>query len=285
MRTLVAVDWSEQAFTAVQTATQLYTPEELTLAHAVDLRPFDNPVFAPIASKQAVEEFRQAMLDAGEKLFDQSAALVPPDVTRVRRLCKIGSPARVILDAAKSDNVDLIALGARGRGRLAELALGSVSHRVITHAPCATLLVKRSIGALRRVLVAVEGKEDGERLKGWLRAHPFTKAVELTVISVVPFLYIGEITTGQRYDLWEEAALIAAQGTVKGFAAEVNGPHYAATGQVFRGDPAEIIAREAAGYDLVVIGSQVRHGLDRFLLGSVSHAVTHGVTCPILIVR
>ncbi len=283
MRILVAVDWSEQAFTAVQTATQLYTPEELTLAHAVDLRPFDNPVLAPVASRDAAQEFRQAMLDAGEKLLDQTTALVPSDVASVHRLCTIGSPARVILDAARS--VDLVAIGARGRGRIAELVLGSVSHRVITHAPCATLLVKRSSDTFRRVLVAVEGKEDGERLKAWLRAHPFKKAVELTVISVVPFLYIGEITTGQRYDLWEEAALIAAQGTVKGFAAEVNGSHYTATGQVFRGDPADIIAREAAGCDLVVIGAQVRHGLDRFLLGSVSHAVTHSVMCPILIVR
>jgi nucleotide-binding universal stress UspA family protein len=283
MRIVAAVDWSEQAFTAVQTALQLYTPDELMLVHAVDLRPFDNPVFAPVPSKTAVEELRQAMLEAGQQLFEQTATLVPSDVAHVRRVCSFGTPAQVILDASRT--ADLIAIGGRGRGRLAELTLGSVSHRVITHAPCTTLLVKHSNEALRRVMVAAEGKEDGDRLKKWLLAHPFKKRVDLTVLSAVPFLYIGEITTGQRYDLWEEAALIEAQGTAKGLAAELNGSHYTAAGQVFRGDPAEVIAREAAGYDLVVVGSRIRQGLDRFLLGSVSHAVTHSVSCPILIVR
>ena len=37
--------------------------------------------------------------------------------------------------------------------------------------------------------------------------------------------------------------------------------------------------------DLVVVGSHSRKGVERFLLGSVSHSVVHRVACSILVVR
>ena len=37
--------------------------------------------------------------------------------------------------------------------------------------------------------------------------------------------------------------------------------------------------------DLVVVGSHSRKGVERFLLGSVSHSVVHEVACSILVVR
>ncbi len=68
-------------------------------------------------------------------------------------------------------------------------------------------------------------------------------------------------------------------------AAKLDGPHYAATGHGRCGDPVQVLAREAAKYDLVVVGSHGRTMVDRLLLGSVSHAVTHSVDCPVLVIR
>jgi nucleotide-binding universal stress UspA family protein len=57
------------------------------------------------------------------------------------------------------------------------------------------------------------------------------------------------------------------------------------TEQVEYGDPAHCI-RQAAGHaDLVIVGSHGWKGLEHFLLGSVSHAVLHKVTCPVLVIR
>lgn len=50
------------------------------------------------------------------------------------------SPASAILDAAK--DADLVVVGARGHGGFAGLHLGSVSTQLITHAPCAVLVVR-----------------------------------------------------------------------------------------------------------------------------------------------
>lgn len=50
-------------------------------------------------------------------------------------------PARVILDAAKKIDADLIVLGRRGLGSLGALALGSVSQSVSHGAKCACMTV------------------------------------------------------------------------------------------------------------------------------------------------
>jgi nucleotide-binding universal stress UspA family protein len=54
---------------------------------------------------------------------------------------------------------------------------------------------------------------------------------------------------------------------------------------VVAGEAAVTVAEQADGFDLVVTASHGRKGLERFLLGSVSHAIVHHVACPILVVR
>jgi nucleotide-binding universal stress UspA family protein len=54
----------------------------------------------------------------------------------------IGSPSQEILTAANEPGVDLVVVGARGLGPIKRLVLGSVSERVVHHAPCAVLVVK-----------------------------------------------------------------------------------------------------------------------------------------------
>jgi nucleotide-binding universal stress UspA family protein len=53
-----------------------------------------------------------------------------------------GRPAAEVLAAAEEPGVDLVVLGARGLGTIGRLLLGSVSERVLQHAPCPVLIVK-----------------------------------------------------------------------------------------------------------------------------------------------
>ena len=55
--------------------------------------------------------------------------------------------------------------------------------------------------------------------------------------------------------------------------------------QITVGDPIGILTERAKTADLLMIGSHGRKGLERFLLGSISHALLHGVPCPVLVVR
>lgn len=52
-----------------------------------------------------------------------------------------GDPGRVIVEHVQTHGIDLIVTGRRGLGRVRELLLGSVSHRVTQLAPCACMTV------------------------------------------------------------------------------------------------------------------------------------------------
>ena len=53
------------------------------------------------------------------------------------------------------------------------------------------------------------------------------------------------------------------------------------------GRPARTIRKtiEEEGIDLVVMGTAGKHGMDRFILGSVAEKVVRTASCPVLVVR
>ncbi|MFN4233018.1 MULTISPECIES: universal stress protein [Thermus] len=58
-----------------------------------------------------------------------------------------------------------------------------------------------------------------------------------------------------------------------------------ATGEVKEGVPIPTIVEAAKGFDLLVMGTHGRTGLDKLLLGSVTEGVLHRVGIPVLVVR
>ena len=54
-----------------------------------------------------------------------------------------GDPAEVICRTATQEGIDLVIIGTRGRGLFSELLLGSVSHKVLQHAPCPVLVIRK----------------------------------------------------------------------------------------------------------------------------------------------
>lgn len=57
--------------------------------------------------------------------------------------------------------------------------------------------------------------------------------------------------------------------------------------EIKEGSPADIILKtvEDEGVDLIVMGTSGKHGLDRFLLGSVTEKVVRSADCPVLAVH
>lgn len=51
------------------------------------------------------------------------------------------------------------------------------------------------------------------------------------------------------------------------------------------GVPVPTIVEAAKGFDLLVMGTHGRTGLDKLLLGSVTEGVLHRVGIPVLVVR
>lgn len=53
-----------------------------------------------------------------------------------------GNPAAEIIGAAESRGADLVVVGQRGRSAIARFIQGSVTDRVVSHAPCDVLVVR-----------------------------------------------------------------------------------------------------------------------------------------------
>jgi nucleotide-binding universal stress UspA family protein len=131
----------------------------------------------------------------------------------------------------------------------------------------------------------VEGRDDGERIKQWLVVQPFANPVELTVLSVVVPIRLAEPYSITGYESWMENAKSFAEDLVKTVGAQLTGSRYTVGTKVVTGEVAATVADQAKDKDLVVVASHGRKGLERFLLGSASHAIVHKVNCPILVVR
>jgi len=285
MKVVAGVDWSDDAFAAVEQLALLYRPDEVTLVHGVDIGFFEYPIVAEAANLQGYDIFRKAMFDAGCQALDRAATLLPADIPATRKLCEFRKPARFLIDAASSINVDLVVVGTHEHNRMAELVLSSISHRVLLHATHPTLIVKGKARTVSRVLVAIEGHDDGRRIGGWLSTHPFRYPVEVTVLTVVPSLRMVEPTHMVGFESWSEALAKQAEEAAKTCAESLPRPNFTASSTILKGEPAALIAEQAKAFDLVVAGSHGRRGLDRFLLGSVSHSIVHRAPCSVLVIR
>ena len=63
------------------------------------------------------------------------------DELKITHIVREGSPAKVILEVAKEENIDLIVLGSSGKSGFDRFIMGSVADKVVNSAKCAVLVV------------------------------------------------------------------------------------------------------------------------------------------------
>ncbi|HKO30816.1 MAG TPA: universal stress protein [Nitrospiraceae bacterium] len=285
MRILAGVDWSDEAFGAVEQIPLLYRPDEVVLVHGVDLGMFHNPLVAGALNLQGYDEFRQGLIDAGRQAVERCRTLLPAETPSIRTLCEVQHPASFILDSAVTVKADLIAMGTHDHSRVTEVFIGSVSHRVLLHATVPTLIVKGKARPIARILLAVEGHEDATHLQTWLMSHPFKNPVVVTILSVVPPLHLVDPHIRVKLEGLSEQNMRHAEQVVDDTAQALTGPHFAVSSDVRVGDPVSTVCEVGQSHDLIVVSSHGRKGLSRFLLGSVSHGIVHRAGCSVLVIR
>lgn len=140
-RILVAIDGSEHAQRALAEAIDLarLSNAKLTVL-SVHQRPSTLLVGGPVVPPIDLGELEQALRHEHEQLLDGAIELVPRDVSVLKVLAE-GTPAQAILAQARKDRSDLIVVGSRGRGEMASMLLGSVSHQVLQHSGIPVLVV------------------------------------------------------------------------------------------------------------------------------------------------
>jgi nucleotide-binding universal stress UspA family protein len=142
MKILVATDGSRPALNAVKYAARL-VGELATPGSAITLISVHDDAglrhAKAFVGREAVADYLRELsekeLKPARKVLD--AADVPHDM-----VVRTGHVAKEIVACAKSGRFDLIVLGAKGRGALSDILLGSVAQRVLATAQTPVLLVK-----------------------------------------------------------------------------------------------------------------------------------------------
>ena len=283
MKTLLAVDGSDNAYEAVHIMNYLARAEQLTLLHALDVSRPAYPEMLPEAAEEIYKTLEQSMKEDGERLLKRVESLLPLHAGPTTKQLRIGSPAKTILSMAEEQNADLIVMGARGLGPIKERLLGSVSHRILALAPCATLIVNGPVKPVKQILLPLEGPSDAEAAVRFLRLKPFHEAVELTLMTVLPWTE-PPWPSGAASEAAATEMLEKQSEYIESMAERLRAIGYQAHGVAVVGTPATMILQQATTLrsDLILMGTRGRQGITRFVLGSVSHAVLHKTPCPVL---
>jgi nucleotide-binding universal stress UspA family protein len=84
----------------------------------------------------------ESLLSEAEGAMKKVAAELATQGVTAEIVIKDGHPAEMIIDTAKEIGADLIVVGSHGRHGAGRFFLGSVSAKVVEHAPCHVLVIK-----------------------------------------------------------------------------------------------------------------------------------------------
>lgn len=79
---------------------------------------------------------------AGQKILDHSRTVAGESVIEIIDDLLEAPEADAIVKVAEAQKADLIVMGTRGRGAFEGMLFGSVSRKVVHHAPCSVLVVR-----------------------------------------------------------------------------------------------------------------------------------------------
>jgi nucleotide-binding universal stress UspA family protein len=135
-RILVATDGSPNAGHAVEHAiglARLIEGAEVLIVYvcgicATDQSPDEDTVEV---ADSVVRDAAKTVTDAGVAVRTMVESDMPPE-----------SVGKAIADIARNEGADLIVLGSRGLSEFKGMLLGSVSSKVLHHAPCPVLVIK-----------------------------------------------------------------------------------------------------------------------------------------------
>lgn len=196
--------------------------------------------------------------------------------------------ASALIDAG--EGADLLVVGARGQGGFLGLRLGSVSQRVLTHAPCPVIVVRTPEGDTERdgddrIVVGIDGSRMSRTALDWSLQEAAWRSTGLvaihawTPIRANPGLLESALPSFQDFEgaarsLLDDELHRSRQG----------GPRVEVESRAVRSGAAAALVEASRHHALVVVGTRGRGGITGRLLGSVSQQVAHHAEAPTAVI-
>ena len=138
---MLPIDFSEHCDRAAAYAVWVVRVSKATvhLVHVVSnpadtiYEPTEQPHWVMVTHAQ--EKALDLLQQAGKRCL-------PPECTREMHVL-VGDPYEKLIEMARTLTPDLIVMSTHGRGGVAHLVMGSVAEKMVRHAPCPVLVVRR----------------------------------------------------------------------------------------------------------------------------------------------
>jgi len=282
---LVCTDGSEYSEGAVREAIRLAktTGATLTALSVIDFNP-EFEALAPDLVDKMEADIKKHLNEVKEKAAKESV--------NVQAFTLLSTaPYMGIAREAEKVGADLIIMGRRGRTGLKRLLMGSVTKRVIGHAPCNVLVVPRGARIdCKKILCATDGSVYGDAAAAEAVMIAKRCGAELIFISVVhaeTTSPLDIVHSQMHHDRISKNEIAVAESGLKSARKFAERESVVCECLVLAGRSYEVIVSTAGekGADLIVVGSHGRTGVDRLLMGSVAERVVGNASCAVLVVK
>ncbi|OBA98020.1 universal stress protein [Mycolicibacterium fortuitum] len=278
---VVGVDGSPASDNAVVWAARdaVLRGVQLTLIYA--LPGAASPVWLDVALPQDYWDYQnetgQKVLDAAQQVAREAAG------EHALRIVAKSVPGHAVATLIEySRRADLVVVGSRGLSKWGRRLLGSVSSSLAHHAhgPVA-VIPEGERPPTAPVVVGVDGSPASELATEIAFDEASRRGVELIVLHTWTDLNF-EFPAIRWNDLSEEAERTLSE-QLAGWCERY--PDVAVRRVVMPDEPARQLLAQAEAAQLVVVGNRGRGGFAGMLLGSVSSAVVHSATAPVIVAR
>ncbi|BDB42330.1 universal stress protein [Mycobacterium kiyosense] len=280
---LVAVDGSAESDAAVVWAAREAASRHvrLTLLHAV------TPVVVGWPVGQLYTEMPEWQQDNADHVVTHARHTVaesgatPADV-HVEMPYANAVPA--LIEASK--HAEMVVVGNQGIGALGRMLLGSVSSALIQHAHCPVAVIRGGEGAVipdpaAPVLVGIDGSPASEAATALAFEEASRRGVGLVALHAWSDVGVFPALGMDWHDRENEGQEVLAE-RLAGWQEQY--PDVQVQRSLVCDTPAKWLLEAAEQAQLIVVGTRGRGGFPGLLLGSVSSAVVHAATIPVIVV-
>lgn len=280
---LVGVDGSHASYKATWWAANYAKHAGLTLQIVCA---YSLPSYAAVsfdATYTAMGDDNAAHSDAQE-ILSKAKAIADEQGVEAATLIVTGDPASVFVELSR--NYNLIVIGNRGKGGLAERLLGTTSSSLPAYAYCPIVVVPYTdddgnLMHLNNTItkVAVGSDESKWGIKALEIAADFaaTWDAELDVISAVPKMQGVDGDQGVM-DAFKEDLDVRVSPILEKY------PNLKLNKSVVPGSAVDALTKASHTHDVVVVGSRGRGGFTGLLFGSTSQGLLQHAVNPVYVV-
>lgn len=267
---LVPCDFSEEATNAFRLAIDMahILSAEIDVVTVIELPIMHEDVLTPMASfdETLLKELRERAEEKFAEMKSNYSKEHLPIVTRI----EFGPVVTSLLDCIESQQISLVIMGTKGSTGLAEVLIGSTAEKIVRHASCPVMVVKKHamLSDLKNIVFPNSIEDGQEDLVMHVKALQFALNAKLHLVWIDTSL--------------KESDLYVVTNKLEEFARRFMLTNY--TVNVFAAKDMEVGVIDFThkiNADMVAMGTHARKGLSHFFKGSVTEDVVNHVDCPV----